>query len=221
MTVLKVLENEDASRARRDRLELLTALMMAPGFDPLYRSDLIAIPPQHPVYGWECVVEGCGRVKKDNDGLCQEHRLEWREAREAGSSRAAFLTAASSWPAAGMPPARCMICPDRPARLRCVPLCGTHHGRWRYAGYPRNEALQEWLCEQTPFPGYGECQAGACPDPAVADAGLCHCHEQRYARDGRPGGAPARSRRTSLSRTAARRSSSSGARWPPRRTGQG
>jgi integrase len=189
VTVLKVLENEDASRARRDRLELLTALMMAPGFDPLYRSDLIAIPPQHPVYGWECVVEACGRVKKDNDGLCQEHRLEWREAREAGSSRAAFLTAASPWPAAAMPPARCMICPDRPSRLRCVPLCGTHHGRWRHAGYPRNEALQEWLCEQTPFPGYGECQVEACPDPAVADAGLCHCHEQRYAKDGRPGGA--------------------------------
>lgn len=133
--------------------------MMAPGFDPLYRSDLIAIPPQHRVYGWECVVEGCGRVKKDNDGLGQEHRLEWREAREAGSSRAAFLTAASPWPAAGMPPARCMICPDRPSRLRCVPLCGTHHGRWRHAGYPGNEALQEWLCEQTPFPGYGECTA--------------------------------------------------------------
>jgi hypothetical protein len=159
VTVLKVLENEDACLARRDRLELLTALMMAPGFDPLYRSDLIAIPPQHRVYGWECVVEGCGRVKKDNDGLGQEHRLEWREAREAGSSRAAFLTAASPWPAAGMPPARCMICPDRPSRLRCVPLCGTHHGRWRHAGYPGNEALQEWLCEQTPFPGYGECTA--------------------------------------------------------------
>jgi len=123
------------------------------------------------------------------DGLCQEHRLEWREAREAGSSRAAFLTAASPWPAAGMPPARCMICPDRPSRLRCVPRCGTRHGRWRHAGYPGNEALQEWLCEQTPFPGYGECQVQACPDPAVADAGLCHCHEQRYARDGRPGGA--------------------------------
>lgn len=189
MTVLKVLENEDASRARRDRLELLTALMMAPGFDPLYRSDLIAIPPQHRVYGWECVAEGCGRVKKDNDGLCQEHRLEWRQAREAGSSRAAFLTAASPWPAAGMPPARCMICPDRPSRLRRVPLCGTHHGRWRHAGYPRNQALQEWLCEQTPFPGYGECRVQACPDPAAADAGLCHCHEQRYAKDGRPGGA--------------------------------
>ena len=89
-----------------------------------------------------------------------------------------------------MPPARCMICPDRPSRLRCVPLCGTHHGRWRYAGYPRNEALQEWLCEQTPFSGYGECQVQACPDPA--DVGLRDRHEQRDQEDGRPGGARGR-----------------------------
>ncbi len=43
MTGLKVLENEDASLGQADRLEPLTALIEAPGFDPLYRSDLIAI----------------------------------------------------------------------------------------------------------------------------------------------------------------------------------
>ena len=97
--------------------------------------------------------------QEGRDGLCQEHRLEWRQAREAGSSRAAFLAAASPWPRRGAPGAlhdlpRAAV----PAPVR--PLCGTHHGRWRHAGQPRNEALQEWLREQTPFPGYGSARSG-------------------------------------------------------------
>ncbi len=107
MTVLKVLENEDASRARRDRLELLTALMMAPGFDPLYRSDLIAIPPQHPVYGWECVVEGCGRVKRTTTGSVRS--IGWSGARRG--RRAAAGLPSSLRPA----PGRRRACPRRAA----------------------------------------------------------------------------------------------------------
>jgi hypothetical protein len=86
MTMLKLLENEGASRAGRDRLELLTALMDAPGFDPLYRSDLIAIPPQHPVYGWECAAGACGRIRLRWGGLCHWHAPQWREARNAAAA---------------------------------------------------------------------------------------------------------------------------------------
>jgi hypothetical protein len=48
---LSLLPADVPGRADRDRLELLTALIAAPGFDPLYRSGLITIPPDHPVYG--------------------------------------------------------------------------------------------------------------------------------------------------------------------------
>ncbi len=188
MTMLKLLGNEGASRAGRDRLELLTALMDAPGFDPLYRSDLIAIPPRHPVYGWECAADACGRIRLRWGGLCHWRAPQWREARNAGSSRAAFLAAASPGPPKqGIARARCMICPDRPARLRGIQLCQIHEARWRRAGGPANEALQEWLNEQAPFPGYGECQVEACPDLA-AEGGLCPGHVDRYRKEGWPGG---------------------------------
>ena len=190
MTGLKVLENEDASRARRDRLELLTALMEAPGFDPLYRSDLIAIPPQHPVYGWECVVGDCGRVKMDNDGLCDAHRTEWRQARQAGGTRAAFLASATPRQASdGVPPARCLLCPGRPADRREVPLCKTHETRWKSAGRPKGQALQEWLSAQPALPGFGDCRVAVCPDLAGNMTGLCWGHMKRYRTDGQPGGA--------------------------------
>jgi len=225
MTMLKLLGNEGASRDRRDRLELLTALMDAPGFDPLYRSDLIAIPPRHPVYGWECAADACGRIRLRWGGLCHWRAPQWREARNAGSSRAAFLAAASPGPPKqGIARARCMICPDRPARLRGIQLCQIHEARWRRAGGPANEALQEWLNEQAPFPGYGECQVEACPDLA-AEGGLCPATwTATERRDGQaaPGcRSPGETTRTGLSGTPARRSSSNGARWPRRPTGPG
>jgi hypothetical protein len=37
-------------RQRRDRLELLSALISGPGFDPLLRGDIIAFPRDHPVF---------------------------------------------------------------------------------------------------------------------------------------------------------------------------
>lgn len=58
MTVqLSLLPVEEQTRVGRDRIELLTALIEAPTFDPLYRADLIEIPPHHPVSA------GCARWK--------------------------------------------------------------------------------------------------------------------------------------------------------------
>jgi hypothetical protein len=43
----------DADRREpRDRLELLTALINGPGFDPVFRDDVIRIPPGHRIYPW-------------------------------------------------------------------------------------------------------------------------------------------------------------------------
>ena len=39
-------------RQWRDRLEVLSALIGGPGFDPLLRGDIIALPRDHPVYWW-------------------------------------------------------------------------------------------------------------------------------------------------------------------------
>ena len=189
MSALKVLVNNNTSRARRDRLELLTALMEAPGFDPLYRSDLIAIPPRHPVYGWGCDVDGCGRVRTSN-GFCHGHRPEWSEAQQAGSSRAAFIAVATPFQAGdGVAPARCLACPGRPTSGRDVPLCTTHDSRWREAGRPRGHALEEWLSTQPQLPSFGDCQVEVCPDLAASMVGLCWFHRKRYVLEGRPGDA--------------------------------
>jgi len=189
MNALKVLVNGDVSRASRDRLELLITMMNAPGFDPLYRSDLIAIPPRHPVYGWGCAIDGCGRVKTIN-GFCHGHRAAWDQAQRAGSSRAAFIASATPYPASdGIPPARCLACPARPADRRDVPLCSTHQTRWKSAGRPRGHALHEWLSTQAPLPGFGDCRVEVCPDPAGSTVGLCWFHRKRYVLEGRPGDA--------------------------------
>ena len=81
-----------------------------------------------------------------------------------------------------------MICPGRPSLQRGVALCTTHVARWRGAGRPANQALQEWLSEQTPFPGSGECQVEVCPELAL-EASMCRCHLQRYRKDRRQGDA--------------------------------
>jgi hypothetical protein len=46
-------------RERRDRLELLTALIDGPGFDPLLRADIIEFPRDHPVWWWGCRIKDC------------------------------------------------------------------------------------------------------------------------------------------------------------------
>ncbi|WP_437071198.1 hypothetical protein, partial [Streptomyces sp. enrichment culture] len=67
----------DTTRIGRDRLELLTALIEAPAFDPLFRDTLIFIPPQHPVYAWQCAIDGCKRIRRISHNLCNTHNLEW------------------------------------------------------------------------------------------------------------------------------------------------
>jgi hypothetical protein len=223
MTELKLL-GKDERRAKRDRLEVLTALMDVPGFDPLYRTDLIFLPPQHPIFGWECVVDGCERVRLQATKLCQAHRRQWREAQKAGSSRAAFLAAAVPYqPTEGIPSAHCLVCPDRPTTHRSMPLCKSHDNRWRQAGQPRGKALEEWLATQTPFPGFGECRCEVCPDPAAAwwASAITTC-----AITGRRGRRAMRGRRRlagtilpARSSTPTGRRSRSGARRRPRLTG--
>jgi integrase len=182
----------DTTRIGRDRLELLTALIDAPAFDPLYRDTLIRIPPQHPVYGWECSIDGCGRSRQVSQVICESHHQLWAQVQASGMTRADFLRTAEPLPAVrGIDHGPCRICPQRPATTAALRLCSQHYARWQHhAGTARAEekAFQQWLGTQTPLAGYGNCQA-VCPLLAASSLGLCRQHENRYQGQGRPGGA--------------------------------
>jgi integrase len=181
------------ARVTRDRLELLTALINAPDFDPLFRSDVIEVPPHHAVYGWTCVVRGCQRHRADRYDFCHPHKRQWRVARDAGMGRAEFVRTAEPlkpWTKSGVERS-CRICPDRPATAVNLRLCERHNNRWyRYQQAHGPEAdLDRWSAEQRPLPGYGPCQVRVCPDRADTPLGLCIRHRARYRSMGSPGGA--------------------------------
>ena len=48
--LLPLYREQPPGRAGRDRLELLTALIDGPAFDPLFRPGVIRIPSRHPVF---------------------------------------------------------------------------------------------------------------------------------------------------------------------------
>ncbi|USA01102.1 tyrosine-type recombinase/integrase [Streptomyces lydicamycinicus] len=190
MIELKLLENDDASRAKRDRLELLSALIGSPAFDDLYRADLIQIPPQHPVYAWQCDVHDCQRTRRAGTELCWEHQKEWMA---SGVGRAAFLPAAQPLlPRDRCDLGSCRICPERPSSSARWGLCRHHENHWR--GCRRKDpaaTFEKWIAQRSPLPGFGTCRVVACSYRAVSAVRLCEPHEGRWWRQGRPGGARA------------------------------
>ena len=123
---------DQPGRQGRDRLEILTALINAPSFDPLFRADIIKIPPGHPVYRWDCLVTGCERPKAGRGDLCSAHARQWRDRRRGGeTAKADFVRAASpAGPAGWIDERPCRICPGRPARSLALVLCDKHQFRW-------------------------------------------------------------------------------------------
>ena len=170
-------------RPGRDRLEILAALISAPSFDPLFRAEIIAIPPGHPVYRWNCLVAGCERPKMGHGDLCSAHLELWREARRNGELKAGFLHAARPAGQAAWTCERpCRICPQRPARHVALVLCDKHQFRWfRHREHHGDDAdFTAWLAGQEPYPGYGCCRVRVCPELANSPLGLCAGHERRY-----------------------------------------
>ena len=194
MIPLALLPGHDGDRrVGRDRLELLTALIEAPGFDPLYRGELIAFPPQHPVYAWQCTIEDCERIRQMGQTLCGTHHLLWQRAEKAGMPRAGFIRDAQPLEAArGTDYGRCRICPERPASTPSLRLCNQHHTRWQYGARAAVgvEEMERWIAAQRVLPGFGPCKA-RCPFLACSSVGLCIQHKARYSNQGRPGGARA------------------------------
>jgi hypothetical protein len=165
---LPVLMEAGGDRAGRDRLELLTALINGPSFDPLYRADVIRIPRDHPVYRWGCVVGDCGRARTGGTDLCEEHRQNWCAARGGGVGKAAFVSAACGldrfqW----AEQVACRVCPQRPAVHISSRLCGRHFGRWRdcrgAAIGDDDASFHRWLAGQEQFDGYGTCPGRGLP----------------------------------------------------------
>jgi integrase len=177
-------------RESRDRLELLTALIDGPAFDPALRADVIEIPADHRVFPWGCRVPGCTRPRCSLRDWCDGHLSLWRK-RPAGVDRIEFLrTAEPLQPVISFDYGRCVICPGRPAAVQHpVLLCTRHHIVWRHASRAKGFAIEEWLAGQVPHASYGSCRATACADVAASPLGLCRGHLSAYQRAGRPGGA--------------------------------
>jgi integrase len=185
---LALLPADERTRAGRDRLELLAALISAPGFDPLYRSDVIRLPPDHQAYQWGCEVPGCDCVARER-GLCRTHELELGEARKAKISRADFIAHATPLGKhRGFGTSSCRICPERPAPAKGWQLCTRHSGRWRrYRAAVPGADFEQWVTTLEPFPGYGTCKVTACCYLAENPAGMCPYHRIRYRDEGKPG----------------------------------
>ncbi|WP_055631776.1 tyrosine-type recombinase/integrase [Streptomyces griseoruber] len=183
-------------RESRDRLEILTALINGPGFDPLLRADVIEVPPEHVVFGWRCRVPQCQRSAHGTGDLCDTHRQQWSALGGDEADRAEFFRTATPLlltTAARTGPCRVTGC-ERMALGHKNRFCPRHDNRWRRAtararAHGVEFDLDEWLADETPYPGFGVCIAASCRDGALSPLGLCPNHDQRYTRDGRPGGA--------------------------------
>jgi integrase len=183
---------ERPERTGRDRLEILTALINAPSFDPIYRCEVIRIPRGHPVYRWECLVDGCGRTRSGAADLCHTHRQEFADAGALGVGKAAFLRAAQGLDRfVRLEQARCQVCPGRPAIQAHWLLCQRHYSRWFYHRRAMGQDcdLDQWLAGQESFDGFGVCRVRVCPDLADSPLGLCSGHASRYDSADSPGGA--------------------------------
>jgi integrase len=178
------------AREGGDRLGILTALISAPSFDPLFRAGIVKIPAGHPVYRWDCLAAGCERAARGRGGLCSAHEVLWRRCRGEGGTRAGFLeTAPPVGPGEGAEEQPCRVCADRPACQLTLRLCYYHQSRWYYYRGRHGADFGRWLAAQEPGAGYGRCRVQVCPETASSPLGLCSRHEARYRSQGRPGGA--------------------------------
>ena len=181
--LLPLYREQHGARAGRDRLELLTALIDGPAFDPLFRGEVIRIPARHPVFRWACLVAGCERPRKGSLEMCHVHHEQWAQAQARGEGMAAFLAAAQPLgPSVWVEQVPCRVCPGRPATHTGWRLCHRHYMRWyrRQRGEGQQASFEDWLAGQVPFDGYGPCQVAVCPDLAATPLGLCAGHESRY-----------------------------------------
>lgn len=188
VTAVAGVDEDVDPQLRRDRLELLTALIAAPQFDPLYRTDVIRFPRWHPTYWWGCEIKGCEGSTRDTGGLCGRHAILWAAAKSQGMQRGEFASQAEPLVASfGSSLVNCRVCGEnRQAAGRTHRLCSRHLVMWDRADKPD---LDIWQQNQHPFRSFGPCRVVVCPELAHTPLGLCQAHMDGYARSNSPGGA--------------------------------
>ncbi|MCY0945673.1 tyrosine-type recombinase/integrase [Streptomyces antarcticus] len=193
VTLLPVLADGGQSRTRRDRLEVLDALLAAPSFDPAFREDVVRLAADHPVYGWLCDVPECARPAHSGR-FCASHTVQWAAARKSGVNRPEFTRTATPLQSQIQRDQKpCLVCPELPA-WSSFGLCYLHSNRWHSTrthlrGCGIEADFDGWLAEAKPIPGFGPCQVEGCHYLAEHPLRLCLRHLSHYKRDGRPGGA--------------------------------
>ncbi len=189
--LLEVLEHGGV-RLSRDRLELLTALLNAPGVEPFFRDEVICYPDQHRVFAWRCSVSACGAPRTGHKDMCHGHIEQWARLKAEGGSRFEFArTATASVSTVVIELKPCRICGHRPTSRHSRNLCDRHDGRWRdylRAGGSKAD-LERWMSGEDAYPSYGRCHVAVCSDLAASPLRLCADHRIAYTRAGRPGGA--------------------------------
>ena len=180
-------------RERRDRLELLNALICAPDVEVFWRDDLIMLPPDHVAYAWQCVVPGCVATRAHRRELCESHLARWWKVRDVGgTSLHQFVRTAAPAQTRGPEnptPEPCRICPGRPSHDPRLGLCQAHVNSWRPARrFDPSLGFDVWITRQRPLPGYGACAVPVCGGLACDALSLCFPHRNRYRYDGSPGG---------------------------------
>jgi integrase len=181
------------TRTTRDRLELLSALIAAPSFDPVLREDVMRFPADHPFYGWGCGVVDCQRPKEPAHDFCAVHDGQWRKVKATTTLADFQRTAEPLIPVEWLTAPPCRICPGIPAQSRRYVLCNLHNIRWQKHRQQRRRMgetvdLEDWIARTEPFPAYGKCEVVACPELSDSPVRLCRRHYTRYKAAGRPGG---------------------------------
>lgn len=195
MTITLPLHTGQEGRETRDRLELLTALIEGPVFDPLLHNNIIDVPRDHPVLHWNCLVPECPAQIRAQE-LCRRHVKQWVELEAAGMERLEFLRTTGpmentqSW----LLPVRPCLVPAcaRPAqRGVAAALCTRHLTRWGQTngsiGVDDPAVLTAWIEGEKPWASHGDCVAVSCTDLARSPLELCEFHEREYRSDDRPG----------------------------------
>ena len=155
---LRPLLGDRPGRASRDRLEILTALIGGPSFDPVYRGNIVKFPGGHPIYRWECVVSTCERTRTGGSDLCTQYQQEWAAQSARGVGKAAFVAAACGLERrVGTEEAACRVCVKRPAAQAELRLCQRHLSRWAYyqQSQGKDADFAAWVSHEHPFDGYG------------------------------------------------------------------
>ena len=171
---LRPLLADRPERVGRDRLEILTALIGGPSFDPVYRADIIKIPGGHPIYRWECVVARLRAAPHGRVGPVPHHQGQWAaqsaQRRRHGRVRGRCLRAGTAGRDGGVRLPDLREAARRASELR---LCQRHLSRWAYHQQSQGEDADfaEWVSQEHPFDGYGAVRRRCLPEPGRVAAG--------------------------------------------------